>query len=281
MTSAWSLRWCVLRTAISERLTYRGDFVLGTLVRFLPIVTQVFLWTAVYGASDGQSIQGYGYRDMVAYSLLVMLARAFSSMPGLAGGIAREIREGSIKKYLTQPVDMLGFLFWSRVAHKLVYYAVACGPFALVFWLLRDYFARPLDAVTVLAFGTSLILGFLIGFLTESLIGLIGFWFLDVSSLIFIFMMLNYFLSGHMLPLDWLTNALPENSAWRVVAQGALACLPFQYMAYFPASVMLGKVTGANLAWNLLLELGWVLALYGLNRLAFARGVARYSAFGG
>jgi ABC-2 type transport system permease protein len=52
-------------------------------------------------------------------------------------------------------------------------------------------------------------------------------------------------------------------------------------MAYFPASVMFGKVTGANLAWNLLLELGWVLALYGLNRLAFARGVARYSAFGG
>ena len=144
MTSAWSVRWCVLRTAISERLTYRGDFVLGTLVRFLPIVTQVFLWTAVYGASDQQSIQGYGYRDMVAYSLLVMLARAFSSMPGLAGGIAREIREGSIKKYLTQPVDMLGFLFWSRVAHKLVYYAVACGPFALLFWLLRDYFTRDL-----------------------------------------------------------------------------------------------------------------------------------------
>jgi ABC-2 type transport system permease protein len=110
---------------------------------------------------------------------------------------------------------------------------------------------------------------------------LIGFWFLEVSSLIFIFMMLNYFLSGHMLPLDWLTNALPEDSVWRVVAQGVLACLPFQYMAYFPASVMLGKVTGANLAWNLLLELGWVLALYGLNRLAFARGVARYSAFGG
>lgn len=281
MTGPWRVRWCILTTAISERLTYRGDFVLGTLVRFLPIVTQVFLWTAVYGASDRQSIQGYGYRDMVAYSLLVMLARAFSSMPGLAGGIAREIREGSIKKYLTQPVDMLGFLFWSRVAHKLVYYAVASGPFALVFWLLRDYFTQPPDVVTVLAFCASLVLGFLIGFLTETLIGLIGFWFLEVSSLIFIFMMLNYFLSGHMLPLDWLTNALPENSAWRSLAQGALACLPFQYMAYFPASVMLGKVTGIDLAWHLLWELGWVAALYALNRLAFSRGVARYSAFGG
>jgi ABC-2 type transport system permease protein len=176
---------------------------------------------------------------------------------------------------------MLGFLFWSRVAHKLVYYAVACGPFALLFWLLRDYFTDAPDPLTVLAFCTSLVLGFLIGFLTESLIGLIGFWFLEVSSLIFIFMMLNYFLSGHMLPLDWLTNALPEDSAWRFAARGILACLPFQYMAYFPASVMLGKVTGADLVWQLLGGLGWVLALYALNRLAFARGVARYSAFGG
>ena len=281
MTGAWRVHWCVLQTSISERLTYRGDFVLGTLVRFLPIVTQVFLWTAVYGASEQQSIQGYRYRDMVAYSLLVMLARAFSSMPGLAGGIARDIREGTIKKYLTQPVDMLGFLFWGRVAHKLVYYAVAAGPFALVFWLLRQYFVEPVTVLTTLAFVVSLLLGFLIGFLTESLIGLIGFWFLEVSSLIFIFMMLNYFLSGHMLPLDWLTSAIPSGSPWRRITEGALELLPFQYMAYFPASVMLGKVNGARLVWQLLLECGWVLVLYILNRLAFARGVARYSAFGG
>ena len=43
-------------------------------------------------------------------------------------------------------IDMLGYLFWHRVAHKLVYYAVAAGPFALVFWLCRDYFSGWPDA---------------------------------------------------------------------------------------------------------------------------------------
>ena len=279
--ASWRKYYRVWRVSLAERMTYRADFLLGTFLRMLPMVTTILLWQAIYQGSGQSSLAGFQYREMIAYLLLVHISRMFSSMPGLASGIAREIREGSIKKYLTQPVDMLGFLFWSRVAHKLVYYAVASGPFALVFWLLRDYFMQPPDAVTVLAFCASLVLGFLIGFLTETLIGLIGFWFLEVSSLIFIFMMLNYFLSGHMLPLDWLTNALPENSAWRSLAQGALACLPFQYMAYFPASVMLGKVTGIDLAWHLMWELGWVAALYALNRLAFSRGVARYSAFGG
>ncbi|MEN9664291.1 MAG: hypothetical protein RLZZ326_654, partial [Planctomycetota bacterium] len=39
--------WTMLVICLEERLVYRGDFVLGTLMRFLPIVTQVFLWTAV------------------------------------------------------------------------------------------------------------------------------------------------------------------------------------------------------------------------------------------
>jgi len=187
----WRVYWRVLQTSISERLTYRGDFVLGTLVRFLPLVTQVFLWTAIFAGDESRRLNGYSYRNMVAYALLVMLGRAFSSMPGLASGMARAIRDGTIKKYLTQPVDMLGFLFWARVAHKLVYYAEATVPFAQVFWLARGFFEQT-PAWEIVVAGGALVLGFL----TQSLIGLSGFYLLEVSSLIFIYMMLYYFLSG-------------------------------------------------------------------------------------
>ncbi len=79
---------------------------------------------------------------MVAYYLLAMIGRAFSSMPGLASGIARQIRDGEIKKYLIQPVDLSGFLFLMRMAHKLVYYGVALVPFAVAFFLFRGLFLR-------------------------------------------------------------------------------------------------------------------------------------------
>ena len=78
-------------------------------MRFLPIVTQVFLWTAVFNASDRTDIAGYSRDNIVAYYLLAMLTRAFSSMPGLAGGVSRSVRDGSVKKYLIQPVDYVGF----------------------------------------------------------------------------------------------------------------------------------------------------------------------------
>lgn len=123
MLADWRVNWVILKTSIEERFVYRGDFAFATLVRFLPIVTQIFLWGAIYQAGtahEAAQLNHYSYADMVAYYLLAMVGRAFSSMPGLSGGIAREIRDGTIKKYLTQPVDMLSYLFWYRVAHKFV-----------------------------------------------------------------------------------------------------------------------------------------------------------------
>ena len=144
-------------------------------------------------AHHSSTIAGYSYENFIAYYLLTMVTRAFSSMPGLASGIARDIREGTVKKYLIQPIDMLGFLLLTRVAHKLVYYAVATVPFALVLFLCRRFFPGWPDAGTVAAFLLALVMSFVLGFFLECMMGMIGFWFLEVSSLVFVFMLFNFF----------------------------------------------------------------------------------------
>jgi ABC-2 type transport system permease protein len=263
----------ILRISIAERLTYRVDFALGTLMRFLPIVTQVFLWGAIFeGVTSGDhKIAGYSNDDMIAYYLLTMLGRALSSMPGLSGGIARDIRDGTIKKYLLQPVDMLGFLITTRLAHKLVYYGVAVFPFALVFWLCRSFFSGWPDAPTMLAFIASLLLAFLLGFFLEATLGMIGFWFLEVSSLLFVYMLVSFFFSGQMFPPEIMPSYWPT----------VMKIIPLQYLAYFPAAVFLHKYEGAELAWGLAVEALWVVFFYCTARVAFHYGVRRYSAYGG
>lgn len=269
--------WTILRIALEERLVYRGDFALGTLMRFLPIVTQIFFWWAVMsavggGTAENAEIEGYSYPDMVAYYLLTMIGRAFSSMPGLASGIALQIRNGEIKKFLIQPVDFVGFLLLQRIAHKLVYYLVAILPFALVYFLCRGYFVNGWpDAATMAAFILSLVMGFLIGFFLEMCIGLIGFWFLEVTSLLFIYMLLSFFLSGHMFPLDMLPP--PWNQLVDV--------MPLKYLAYFPAAIFLDKVPEGELSRGLLIEAAWLLFFIVLARVMVWRGVKRYSGFGG
>src|SRR5262245_60752370 len=91
----------ILRASLVERLAYRADFFISTLLRFLPMVTTILLWHAVYaGAGENSTLNDkFTLHQMISYLLLVHISRMFSSMPGLAHGIAKEIRDGNLKKY--------------------------------------------------------------------------------------------------------------------------------------------------------------------------------------
>jgi ABC-2 type transport system permease protein len=270
----------IFRASLVERMAYRGDFLFGTLLRFFPMITTILLWQAVYtgaaqsqgvGSSSRAQLAGFSYREMIAYLLLTNISRMFSSMPGLAGGIARDIREGTLKRYVIQPVDLIGYLLAYRAAHKVAYIVTSSIPYAILFFICRGFFDGFPDPVTFVGFMISLVLSFLVGFFFETCVGMVGFWFLEVTSLLYIVMTLNFFISGHMLPLDLLPKP------WSTI----LMWLPFQYMAYFPAVVFLGKVKGWTLVTHLLLELFWAVAFILLARGLYWLGLRRYSAYGG
>ena len=78
---------------------------------------------------------------------------------------------------------------------------------------------------------------------------MIGFWFLEVSSLLFVFMLLNFFFSGHMFPIDMLPGVLGHDRSGRC---------RLQYLAYFPAAVFLGKVHGRGTGLGICLARCWL-----------------------
>jgi ABC-2 type transport system permease protein len=261
----------IIRISLIERITYRGDFLLGTVLRFLPMLTTILLWQAIYAGSGQQELEGYDLNNMIAYLLLVHISRMFSSMPGLAGGIARDIRDGTLKKYLLQPIDMIAYLVSYRTAHKIAYIVTTSLPYALLFILCWKFFPGWPDTPMLLAYVATLLLAFVIGFFFEACIGMIGFWFLEVTSFLYVINTVNFFVSGHMFPLD----LLPPFWA------AALKALPFQYLAYFPAVVFLGKVPHEQLAHYLLREAAWALLFIVLSRWLYRYGLRRYSAYGG
>lgn len=271
LMASWRKYYRVWRVSLAERMTYRADFLLGTFLRMLPMVTTILLWQAIYQGSGQSSLAGFQYREMIAYLLLVHISRMFSSMPGLASGIAREIREGTLKKYLIQPLDLLGYLISYRAAHKMTYIVTAALPYGIIFYLCRGFFDGLPPAPIMAAYLVSLVLSFLIGFYFEAAVGMVAFWILEVTSVLYIVITLNYFISGQMLPLDLLPGP------WASL----LKALPFQYMAYFPAVVFLGKVQGEDLVWGLAFEAFWALFFALLSRYLYRRGLRHYGAYGG
>src|SRR3954447_19856519 len=91
--SALKKYWKILRISLVERLVYRADFFVSTVFRFLPLVTSFLLWEAIFDSSEKTDLAGFTRNQMIAYLLLVQISRMFSSMPGLANGISRDIRD--------------------------------------------------------------------------------------------------------------------------------------------------------------------------------------------
>ncbi len=261
----------VFTVSLSERLVYRADFFISTFLRFVPIVTTILLWRAIYDGSDRPSIGDMPYETMVSYYLFSMVTRAFSSMPGLASGIARDVREGDLRKFLLQPIEYTTYMFVLRVAHKLVYYLMAAVPYAVVFWMCRAYLpARP-DWATLGLYAASLVLSFILGFAINCFLGMLSFWFLEVSSFLYLFMVTQYFMSGQMFPLSLLPDGFRQLFTW----------LPFAYELYYPNLIILQQVSGPQAVQVLLTQAMWIAVISAAARVTWIFGLRRYTAFGG
>ncbi len=263
--------WVVFRVALAERLVYRADFFISTFLRFIPIITTILLWRAIYDGAGREEIGGLRYTEMVAYYLFVMIVRAFSSMPRLASDISTDIRDGELRKYLLQPVDYLTYYLVLRGAHKSVYFVMAAAPYALVFWMCREYLPTwPTGSALALSVLT-LALSFLLGFVISATIGLLAFWFLEVGTFVHLFMVVQYFLGGHMFPLSLLPDPV----------RGLVSYLPFAYETYYPTIILLQRLDAGQIGRVLWMQAFWVVALCALTRWAWSRGLRRYAAFGG
>src|SRR5260370_20387811 len=96
----------IFRVSLTERLHYRGDFFLGTILRYLPMLTTILLWQAVYAGTENADgkIADYTFQQMIAYLLLIHVRRAFSSMPGVAAGLSPDIPHSNPNKYRLRPL---------------------------------------------------------------------------------------------------------------------------------------------------------------------------------
>ena len=267
--------WVILSTRTQEDMAYRANYVFGAIFRFLPLVTLIFLWYAVYQARKAGggdlTIRGMTFQDMITYNALMYVARGFSSVPGTTSDISKDIKDGLLNRYLIKPINYLWYQVMYRLAHKLVFWYVALFTFPPIFFLMRHYFSH---TPTLLEWGTfvvSLFTAFSIGMLFCSIIGMLAFWFLEISTFLFVIMMIEFFLSGQMIPL----NILPASM------QPFLTLSPFGYEGYWPCMVLMGKVPQAQLPQLLGIGFLWVGVFYLISRVVWKMGLKRYSAVGG
>lgn len=261
----------VISLGIQSTLVYRVNFVVRALFGLVPLLALILLWRAIYeGRTDGE-VGGYSQSSVITYYLIVNVVLALTSVTEDDWQIAADIRDGKISQFLLKPIDYLRYRLCLFAAGRLVYTAAALIPTAVFLWAQRADLQGPASTLHLGVFAVSLVLTALLQFFISYTMALLAFWVLEVATFIFILFAFEYVAGGHLFPLDMLPAGV----------QTALQLTPFPYMLYFPVSVYLGRLQGAELWQGLALQGFWVVASLTLARVVWRRGLKHYSAVGG
>ncbi len=261
--------WHVINIGIQNSLAYRVNFLFRILFGFIPLLATIYLWRAIY---EGKTSVGvYTLAQMTSYYLVVTMVDVLTAVNEDDWQIAADIKDGNISQFLLKPIDYLTYRLCLFCSGRVIYLAVSAVPLGLFIFGMRKYFILPADAATFGWFSVSVLLTALLQFFTSYAMAMLAFWVLEVSTFIFILFAFEYLASGHLFPLD----ILPP------VMEKVLAFTPFPYQMYFPTSIYMGKITGDALWRGLMIQAAWVVAAYVIARLAWHRGIRKYSAVGG
>ena len=262
--------WKLFEIGLQNTFVYRWNFLLRTIFGIVPLIGMIFIWRAVF-ESSGKPIAGYEYSSMIFYFMVTVFLDNLITPTEDEWQIAAEIREGRISAYLIKPMNYLLYRITAYLSYRLLYIAVVLMPILVLAVFFREYIRLPTHFSTwpVLALSTLMAAG--IQFFIAYGIAMLSFWILEISTIVFILYSFEYFLSGHVFPLDIMPPWL----------QGFLHWSPFTYELFFPAQIAMERVRGAALWEGLAIQAGWLIFFAVLARVVWTQGLRRYQAFGG
>jgi len=262
MNPAW---WELIRVTARQFVAFRMNLVFTTLIFMIQLYVTRSVWEAVYGGRN--EVDGVTAHTLLVYLTISALGSWF--LPQItAWTIQQRVLSGDVALDLVRPFNFLKQVFAQDIGTAWGYAPtlVVFVPAALLVGSLD-----PPSPVNGALYVVSYALGFLVSSLVGMHIGLLAFWLQQVNGIRAMVAVLTGFLSGALVPL-WL---MPDGV--RLVFQ----VLPFQAMAFLPASIYAGQVTGREVLQPLAIQALWIGILLVTVRWMWARAQERIVIHGG
>ncbi len=258
----------VYRASLQRFVEYRGEILMDISGKILlPMFVQSILWRAVIESTPNGQIAGYDYDAMFQYVILSILIANFVKVDSVERQISSAIKDGTLNKFLAQPVDFALYhlmTFFADSTPVLLGGVIVYGAMLLTGFVSATAF-QIVSGALVVFFGT------LISFLLAFMIAALAFYMDEVWTLFVMKNMTMWFLTGQVIPLD----LFPESVA-RV-----LKFLPFGYLAFVPTKIFTGAFSTEEILFALSVVFCWTLGFYLLYKIFWTFSLRQYSAFGG
>jgi ABC-2 type transport system permease protein len=247
--------------------TYRAATAAGVFTNTVFGLILVYTYLALW--DERPHLGGYDQAQAVTY---VWLGQALLAALAIGGGgveneLMERIRTGDIAIDLYRPADLQ--LWWLAAdVGRALFQLLGRGVVPFAFGALVFPVALPGSWVTWAAFLVSVALGIAVGFGIRYLVALLTFWLMDGTGVTHMAMLVGFFCSGMVLPLNVFPGALGE----------VVRMLPWSALLQKPADVLLGEAD----PWSTFAFQGaWAVALLAAGRLLQSVATRRVVVQGG
>jgi ABC-2 type transport system permease protein len=253
---------------IQSLFEYRFSMVVWLVGGIISTLLLSVLWLISAPESDG-SIGGFSQNQLITYAWFSFLLQQIIGWYPFYE-VQKEIKEGTITNYLLKPISI-----WQRyMAEEAAYHTLSVfmqlAGFFLLGIILRPYLTAMITLDSLLLLIPTFVGAMLILFNLQICMAQLAFWVTDTGPLQALFWISISILGG-----QWLPNGLLPDSV-----SGLNQLLPFRYTFAFPLEIMLGQLDQSTYLMGLVIQLGWVIVLFGLYRWLWKAGIKNYEAIG-
>lgn len=246
---AW---WELIRITGRQVVAFRLNVVFQVVAFMVQLYVVRAIWEAVYAGRS--EVDGISSQTLLVYLTISALQSVF--LLGQAAWTVQErVLSGDVVLDLIRP-----FGFLKQVVAQDIGFAISYAPFLLVFVpaaLVIGSLDPPSPRYGAL-YAVSVVLALLVNTLIGLHVGLLAFWVQQVNGIRAMLGIMSGFLSGALVPF-WL---MPDGV--RLV----LRLLPFQALAFLPASIYAGQTTGLAAIEPLAVQVVWIgILLVTVNRI--------------
>jgi ABC-2 type transport system permease protein len=241
----FSLSIVFARSSFAIMLAHRIRYLIGIVNYISYVAVNYYLWDALFSNDPTGVRAGWTLPEMQTYVCVNWIVRSayFSNSDNV---LAARINKGEITTDLLRPTSLF-LQFYGAAVGEAVFriFFMALPVLALALWIFN--IQPPASPLHGALFSYSILLAFNIFFAVNFLTGLCAAYTEKLQGFLWAKFMLLQFVSGLLLPFSFFPPAL----------QRVFSLLPFKGLAETPMNIYLGRYTGEELRYELVLQTVW------------------------
>ena len=259
------------RAGILESITYRVNFIFFLLGEIMKCFVMFFVWKAVFESSDGSTLHGFTYDNMVVYLFITFLCGYLTYSDG-SYAIGKEILDGSIAMRMIKPVDFDMCFLFQELGNKIMSVIMIFLPITVGVEVYRVVISGEIlfNAPLLLVYILSMILAYLSNYFFNLTYGFLAFYLKNLWGTDIIKGCVVDFLSGATVPLAFMGGF-----------GKVLEYLPFASLSYTPVMIYMGMYDAKQIVFYMGLQVFWLLVFALISKLVLRSAMKRLVVHGG